>query len=262
MRSLLLSLALVALAAIACSAATPPTISETFDSNVNVFVTLPEHPTADGSGKIERQNSGKGRFMHRVSFFQSAFSLWTIDNYDAGVGWHIEDGQHCQKKQLEGSLLPYWSWLQHASYNGTVACGSGQTCDVWRQEGAHGFALEVRVLSSNPQRPMERSLFSPHENITQQFTEWTSSVNNTDFSEPAVCKDGAADEAVHDDDLDELLGDDEEDWLLGSCSWAHRAECAAVIVGCAAACCGGGCVVDPACIGCMGGLFATCSPCF
>jgi len=50
--------------------------------------------------------------------------------------------------------------------------------------------------------------------------------------------------------------------LLGGCSLIHKIECAGHIAECAAECCMGDCVVDPACIVCLAGAYETCKHCF
>jgi hypothetical protein len=116
---------------------------------------------------------------------------------------------------------------------------AGETVDVWFRKEANETVKYLDYQTTED--PLEfssettRMLFLHYRGVPPPASE---------FAIPATCN--------HMSETTPILG----------CSTWDKIKCGAIIAACAAACCAGGCVVDPACIGCLGDAYETCKSCF
>jgi len=161
------------------SAPNPPTISEVFSSNVQVYITDQDGNHSIGNGVwTADQPNGKGVERHVFSDHTEEH----LDRFDMHRSFDVFNSK-CDGHQIDGTMPALWTWVQNATYAQKTI--NGKTYDSWAF--VMGYA-SLTLAVDDQGTPVWLIREGPQLTISINFLNWTPSVTNPEiFDVPTYC---------------------------------------------------------------------------
>jgi len=167
------------LIAVVFSAPPPPTISEVFTANVQIYISEnTNNYTGSGLWSSDQPN-GKSVETYTLSTHTEEHLL----RFDLHESFDIIQNAGCATHQLEGSMNPTWDWVANGTYSQQKI--NGMTYDSWTL--TIGYAQLTMAVDSKS-NPAWFIRTSPLREVRINFISWTPSVANSNvFDVPTSC---------------------------------------------------------------------------
>jgi len=177
MKSITIFILLVGL--ISINGQKPPTISEVFSSNVQIYITDQMRNTT-GTGVWEAdQPNGKEVELYTFSDHSEEHLL----RYDLQKSYDIIVSGGCAQHNIDGTMPMMWDWLQNATYSQQTI--NGMVYDAW--SWTIGYATLLLAVDATS-TPVWFIRTGPQRSIQVQFLNWKDTVTNpTMFDVPSSC---------------------------------------------------------------------------
>jgi hypothetical protein len=160
------------------SAPTPPTISEVFTANVQIYIS---DPTSNSTGSglwSSDQPAGKSVETYTLSDHSEGHLL----RFDLEESFDIMQSG-CATHHLDGKMPPTWDWVAKGNYSQQTI--NGMVYDSWTF--TLGYAQLTMAVDSKS-NPVWFIRTSPLREVRINFISWTPSVTNSNvFDVPTAC---------------------------------------------------------------------------